>query len=107
MQRFVETDFAVDRQRTGAAVGYRVVVGVNRAFERLFGWSQRQVLATYQQHSFFALFQLFASQEWQTVMRMEVAVDFATSAEYEGSYQLRTRGRHQAGSKFDCYLHKT
>ena len=107
LQRFVETDFAVDSQWPGAAVGYRVVVRVNRAFERLFGWSQRQVRSMYQQHSFFALFQLFAPREWQRVMRMEVAVELGTSSEYEGSYQLRTRGRHYAGSEFDCCLHKT
>ena len=107
LKRFVETDFAVDSQWPGVAVSYRVVVRVNRAFERLFGWSQRQVRAMYQQHSIFALFQLFAAREWQRVMRMEVAVDFGTSAEYEGSYQLRTRGRHQTGSDFDCFLYKT
>ena len=109
LERFVATEYAKDSQwGGGTCVEYEVVVRVNCAFERLFGWSQQQVRGLYQQHSFFALFQLFSPLDWPMLMGMEVAVELGTmGVEYEGSYQLHARGRHRTGSDFACYVHKS
>ena len=107
LQRHVESDGRGDAVWPGGVVDYSVVVQVNGAFERLFGYSQRQVRAMFQQHSFFALYELLAVSDWGRVMGMEVAVDFGTGGvEYEGSYQMNVRGRHRTGSEFACLVQK-
>ena len=106
MERFVETAISQPVHWPGATVDYCVLVRVNRAFERLFGWNQQQVRALYLQHSFFALFQLFPEQEWGRVMDMEACIEYGLSAEYEGVYQLQTQCLHRLGTAFTCLLHK-
>ena len=106
MERFIESDYNRSTQWSGLPVDYSIVVRVNRAFERLFGWDQQQIRAMYMQQSFFALFQLFPCHEWSRVMEMETAIEYGFGVEYEGSYQMRTQCLHRVGSEFTGMLHK-
>ena len=91
----------------GTVLDYASVVRINSSFERLFGYSQRQVRALYQSQSYYALYRLITPQDWVNVMRLEVAVEYGNSSvEYEGNYQLKVRCRHRMGSEFDCWMHK-
>ena len=107
LQRLVETDYNIDSQWSGEVVDYSTEVRVNWPFERLFGWSQRQVRAMYLQRSFLALYQLICSADWGRVVGAEVSVELGTCEEYEGAYQFRARCRHRTGLEFDCLIHRS
>ena len=86
---------------------------VNRAFERLFGYSQRQLRAMFVEHEWLAAFLLFDRDEWERLVVRDLVAEFGgashRSSAYSGDrgWEAQVSCVDRWGRRFDCLLVKS
>ena len=89
-------------------------VAVNRAFERLFGYSQRQIRGMFVEHEWLACFMLFERGDWERLVVHDLWAEFGGASHYSGGAYNGDRGWEgqvscvdRWGRAFDCLLVKS
>ena len=86
---------------------------VSRSFERLFGYSQRQIRGTFIEHEWLAGFLLFNREEWERLVVNDVKAEFGNVNHCSGAYsgdrgwEAQVRCIDRWGRNFDCLLVKS
>ena len=84
-------------------------VQVNRAFERLFGYSQAQVRAMYMQHGWMASYMWMGREEWEGAIRRDLICEYGGggSVGTERGWEAELGCVDKWGRTFQCLVIKT
>ena len=86
-------------------------VQVNRAFERLFGYSQAQVRAMFMQHGWLACYMWLGREEWEGAIQKDLVCEYGGGGDMGASGERGWEGEvgcvDKWGRAFQCVVVKT